>query len=243
MLAQQTETEPIVVSNLTKVYEDAVVALEKLSLRVGPQEFYSLLGANGAGKTTLISILLGFTPPTDGAASLNGLDVQTFPLESRRRVAYLGEVFGLYDNLTVSQNIDFFLGLAGRSALSKEQRLASLAEVGLTPEWYHVRASSLSKGMRQKLGISISLLRGAEILLMDEPTSGLDPVWADEVLAVLGRVRNAGKTVFITTHDIFRARQVSDRLGILRSGRLVAEYSREDLAAIDLQSKYFELMQ
>ena len=227
---------------LTKRYEDGQVALDRLTLDVGPAEIYCLLGANGAGKTTTINLFLGFIPPTSGTARIAGIDVSRDPLGARQHAAYLPENVMLYGSFTARQNLQFFARLSGRADVTREGLYAAMRDAGLPESAFEKRVSAFSKGMRQKLGLAIAIARRADVLLLDEPTSGLDPQAAAEFKAVLDALRAGGKTVLMSTHDIFRSREIADRVGIMRAGRLVAQLERDQLLREDLERLYLTCM-
>lgn len=233
----------IEINELTKRYEDGVLALDHVSYTVEPGEIFCLLGANGAGKTTTINILLDFIPPTSGSGSINGHDCNKFPLKAKKYVSYVSENVQLYGMFTARQNLAFFAELAGKKGLKKKDYDDVMRTVGLPEKALGMRLKNFSKGMRQKLGIAIALLKDPPAILMDEPTSGLDPTSAQEFLDQLRRLRERGKAVLMTTHDIFRAKIIADRVGIMKQGRLVAIRKREDFKHADLEQIYMREMQ
>ncbi len=227
---------------LTKRYEDGVLALDHVSFRVRPGEIYAMLGANGAGKTTTINLFLGFIDPTEGEASVDGIATHKDPLASKKRLAYLSENVALYPHFTALQNLDFFVRLAGRDELTREDYRRVLARVGLEAAAHERRLRGFSKGMRQKCALAIAILKDAPALLLDEPTSGLDPKAGRELMRLLEEVREEGKAILMSTHDIFRAKQVADTVGIMSRGRLVMERRREELEGEDLEALYVRYM-
>jgi ABC-2 type transport system ATP-binding protein len=228
---------------LSKRYEDGVLALDRLDLEVRPGEIYCLLGANGAGKTTTINLFLGFIPPTAGRCLINGIDVAKEPLEAKKHVSFVSENVMLYGNFTARQNLDFFARLGGRTALTKSDSTEAMRRVSLQEKAFDQRVKNFSKGMRQKLGIAIAIVKGAPAVLLDEPTSGLDPKAASEFLEIMAELRGEGKAVLMSTHDIFRAKEIGDRVGIMREGRLVMERTREELRNADLNRIYIDYME
>ncbi|MBZ5497575.1 MAG: ABC transporter ATP-binding protein [Acidobacteriia bacterium] len=228
--------------NLSKRYEDGVLALDALNLNVKPGEIYCLLGANGAGKTTTINLFLNFIEPTSGAALLNGIDVEKDPLDAKRYVAYVSENVMLYGNFTARQNLDFFAKLGGKKSLKKDDYYRVMREVGLPERAFEQRLKEFSKGMRQKLGIAIAMIKDAPALLLDEPTAGLDPKAGAEFLETLVELRRQGKAILMSTHDIFRAKDVADRVGIMKEGRKVMERTREELEFENLERLYLDYM-
>jgi ABC-2 type transport system ATP-binding protein len=229
--------------NLTKRYEDGQLAVDDLTYKVEPSEIFCLFGANGAGKTTLINLLLNFLPPTEGTALIEGVDVVKEPLRSKDYVSFVSENVTLYGNFTAFQNLDYFSKLAGKRNLSKADYAAVLKSVGLQEEAFHSRTRTYSKGMRQKLGLAIALLKDAPNILLDEPTSGLDPKSGQEFLTLLTGMRDRGKSILMSTHDIFRAKLIADRVGFMKKGRLVMLKTREELAGEDLTALYIQYME
>ncbi len=229
--------------DLTKRYEDGELALDGLTFKVEPGEIFCMFGANGAGKTTTINLFLNFIPPTSGRALIEGIDVVKDPLQAKRHVSFVSENVMLYGNFTAAQNLDYFSKLAGKRSLNKKDYGEVLARVGLQKEAFDRRVRNFSKGMRQKLGIAIALLKDAPNVLLDEPTSGLDPKSGREFLEILVQMRDAGKSVFMSTHDIFRAKLMADRIGFMRKGQLVMLKKAADLAHDDLTELYIQYME
>ena len=227
------------VRNLTKVYDNEITAVNDLNLTVSPGEIFVMLGANGAGKTTTIDLVLGFIDPTEGTALINGIDVVKDPLEAKKYVAYVSENVMLYGNFTARQNLDFFTKLGGNRKASKDDYDAAMQRVGLPEEAFRRRVKSFSKGMRQRLGIAIAIMKDAKLVLLDEPTSGLDPRGGAEFLELLRGLKSEEKAIFMSTHDIFRAKQIADRLGIMVGGKLAAVLDREEIEQADLEQLYF----
>jgi ABC-2 type transport system ATP-binding protein len=228
-------------TNLTKSY-NGVTALDALNLSVAAGEVFCLLGANGAGKTTTINLFLNFVEPTAGSARINGLDVTEQPLETKRYLAYIPETVMLYRNLTGLENLEYFSALAGRPDYTREQLLGFFKGVGLAEEEGDRRVGTYSKGMRQKVGIAIALAKNAKALLLDEPTSGLDPKAANEFSALLTKLSGVGVAVLMATHDLFRAKELGTRVGIMKHGKLVATLNTSDIGHADLERIYLEHM-
>lgn len=228
---------------LTKRYEDGLLALDRLDLTVSPGELFCLLGANGAGKTTTINLFLNFIEPSEGQALVDGVDVAAQPLEAKKLIAYVSENVMLYENFTARQNLEYFATLGGRAGLSKDDCYQALQRVGLQEKAWEQRLKLFSKGMRQKTGIAIAILKGAPNIILDEPTSGLDPKAGAEFMALLHTLREEGKAILMSTHDIFRAKEAADRVGIMREGRLIATRTRDQLAAENLEHLYLQYME
>ncbi len=225
--------------NLTKVYDNTILAVNKLNVKVAPGEIYVILGANGAGKSTTISMLLNFIDPTSGTALINDIEIPKFPLEAKKHLAYVSENVELYRNFTSRQNLEFFAKLGGRKKVTSERLDETLARVGLPEDAFKRRVKTFSKGMRQRLGIAIAIIKGADAVLLDEPTSGLDPKGGADFLNLLRDLRSEGKAIFMSTHDIFRAREIADKIGILVQGNLVRELTtRQEIEIQDLETLY-----
>jgi ABC-2 type transport system ATP-binding protein len=220
----------------------ATQALQKVSLRVDPGEIYCLLGANGAGKTTLVNVFLNFVEPSDGQALVGGLDVGREPLQTKQLLAYIPEQVMLYGALSGLENLRYFAALATGRKPARAELLGLLQQAGLDATAAERRVSTYSKGMRQKVGISIALAKNAKALLLDEPTSGLDPKAAAEFSQLLRDARDRGVAVLTTTHDLFHAKQTGTRIGIMRQGQLVAQLRSQDLTHADLEALYLEHM-
>jgi ABC-2 type transport system ATP-binding protein len=223
---------------LTKIYEDGLCALDHVSFSVKAGEVFCLLGGNGAGKTTSINIFLGFIPPSEGSATINGIDVHQDPLEAKKHVAYLSDVVMLYPNFTARQNLDFFARLGGKHSLTKDDYYRVLKQVGLQEKAFEQKLKGFSKGMRQKVGLAIAMVKEAPAIILDEPTSGLDPNAANEFQNLLLDLRSQGRAILMSTHDIFRAKEVADTVGIMNEGKMLTIKSRKELEHENLEELY-----
>ncbi|MCU0645088.1 MAG: ABC transporter ATP-binding protein, partial [bacterium] len=229
--------------DLTKQYEDGLLALDHLNFEVKEGEIFCLLGANGAGKTTTINLFLNFIDPTEGQALINGIDSAKNPLEAKRYVSFVSENVMLYGNFSARQNLDYFAKLGEKDNLSKDDYYNILTKVGLQKDAFEMKVKNFSKGMRQKLGIAIAITKDAPNILLDEPTSGLDPKAGSEFMKTLADLKAEGKAIFMSTHDIFRAKAIADRVGIMKEGKLVMLRTREEFLSENLEQIYLEYMQ
>lgn len=224
--------------NLTKTY-GTQTALNNLNLTINEGEIFALLGQNGAGKTTTINCFLGFIEPSSGSASIKGISVADNALETKKHLAYIPETVMLYPNLTGIENLEFFSSLAGFKYLNEELSLF-LSKAGLQKEAHSQRLSGFSKGMRQKVGIAIAIAKKAKALLLDEPTSGLDPKASNEFSEILRELSKNGTAILMATHDIFRAKEVAHRIGIMKEGNLVSVINAKDISANELEALYLQ---
>lgn len=227
-------------TNLTKRYEDGKLALDTLNLEIKEGEIFFLLGANGAGKTTTINLFLNFIEPTSGSAYINSIDVTLYPLETKKHVSYVSENVKLYGNLSARQNLDFFARLGGKTNLTRLEYYSMLLKVGLQEDSYEKKLKTFSKGMCQKVGLAIALIKDSTNILLDEPTSGLDPKAAAELVQLLKEQRNQGKAIFMCSHDIFRAKELADRIAIMKHGRMTTILNRKEFLSEDLEKIYLE---
>ena len=225
--------------NLTKYY-GSYIGVEDVSFSMEAGEVVGFLGPNGAGKTTTLMVSLGFTEPTQGTVKICGIDVTKDPLEAKKHVAYVSENVMLYGNFTARQNLEFFTKLGGRKDVSDDEYREVMGRVGLQQDAFDRRVKGFSKGMRQKLGIAIAIMKNAEVILLDEPTSGLDPKSGAEFLQLLAELREENKAIWMTTHDIFRAKQIADRVGIMVEGNLMRTFTSSELEKEDLEKIYVE---
>jgi ABC-2 type transport system ATP-binding protein len=219
-------------------------ALHGLDLEVAPGEIQCLLGANGAGKTTTINLFLGFLEPSCGAAFVNGNEVARDPRVARAQLAYVPEQVSLYPTLTGLENLDYFTRLAGKGAgdASRSRLEALLDRVELARTAAHLPVERYSKGMRQKVGLAIALAKDARALLLDEPLSGLDPQAANEFCVLLRKLADAGVAVLMATHDLFRAKELASRVGIMKGGRLLDNLVASDVSSSQLERIYLDHM-
>ena len=214
-------------------------ALESLSLTIAPGEVYALLGPNGAGKTTTLNLILGFLRADAGRIEVAGVDAGGDPLRARAHIAYLPETVMLHPALNAIENLGYFAMLGGRR-LDDAQARALLSEAGLQEEAHARRAAGFSKGMRQKVGLAIALAKNAQLLLLDEPTSGLDAGAANDLSHGVRAAARRGVAVLMATHDLYRVKDVAQRLGILRGGRLLVERPTQALSAAEIEALYLE---
>lgn len=236
--------EVIVLTDLTKKY-GAFTAVDRICLSVAKGEVFGLLGPNGAGKSTTILMMLGLTEPTSGNVSICGIDATHNPIEVKRRIGYLPEDVGFYDDMTGVENLMYTAALNGIARGEAHSRAVRLMErVGLG-EQMEKKAGKYSRGMRQRLGLADVLIKQPQIVILDEPTSGIDPAGVQEFIALIKQLRSEGQlTVLFSSHNLEQVQKVCDRVGLFNRGRLVAqigleELRRENRDLADVYNRYF----
>jgi ABC-2 type transport system ATP-binding protein len=212
---------------LTKSY-GSLPALVDLDLEVRTGEIFGFLGPNGAGKSTTIRILLGFLHATSGGATVLGSDVGTDSVAIRRRTGYLPGGIALYDSLSGRDVLEYLSDLQGQPPTRREELCARLE---MTDSVLRRRVRDYSRGMRQKMGVIQALQHDPELAILDEPTEGLDPLMQHAFYAILGDLRAAGRTIFMSSHVLSEVERVCDRVAIIRRGRLMALHGVGELLA------------
>lgn len=217
-------THPVIeLVDLTKMY-GSFTAVDRLNLTVGKGEIFGLLGPNGAGKSTTILMMLGLTEPTSGSVMVCGIDSTRNPIEVKRKVGYLPEDVGFYDDRTAMENLMLTARL-NRIPETEARKNASelLEKVGLS-DTLKKKTGKYSKGMRQRLGLADVLIKKPEVVILDEPTSGIDPQGVKEFLHLIVQLKKEqGLTVLFSSHNLHQVQQVCDRVGIFVSGKLQSE--------------------
>ena len=207
-----------------------IEAVRGIDFQVPEGELFGLLGPNGAGKTTTIKMLITLLIPTAGSARVLGLDVVEQAHEVRKRIGYVfGGERGVYERLSGYDNLRYFAELYGVPAGEQRRRIEELLEVVGLKGREHERAEGYSRGMKQRLHVARGLLHDPDVIFLDEPTIGLDPVGARDVRATIASLTEAGKTVLLTTHYMFEADALCDRIAVISQGRIVAEGTPTEL--------------
>ena len=228
MTASQPEYG-IVTRGLRKEYR-GVAAVEGLDLEVRRGEIFGLLGPNGSGKTTTIRMLTGLIAPTAGSAVVVGVDAVRSPELVRRRIGYMSQRFGLYDDLTVRENLEFYAGVYGIGGEARRRRIpAQLDEYALTPRTDQ-RAGALSGGWKQRLALACATTHEPDLVFLDEPTAGVDPASRKLFWELIGRRAAAGMTVLVTTHYMDEAERCH-RLAFLSRGHLIGVGTPREITA------------
>lgn len=204
------------------------VAVEGLSLEIRRGEVFGLLGPNGSGKTTTIRMLCGLIDPTSGSASVAGFDVERQPERVKRSIGYMSQRYGLYDDLTVYENLRFYSTVYGLKGPARSKRIAEqLDELHLRPR-IHQRAGTLSGGWKQRLALATATTHRPPVLFLDEPTAGVDPASRREFWQRIHSMAATGTTILVTTHYMDEASQCK-RLAFLSRGQLIAVGTPEEI--------------
>lgn len=207
---------------LTKEY-GSVTAVDKLSLCIKEGEVFGLLGPNGAGKTTTTLMLLGLTEPTCGTATIAGFDCTRQPLDVKRITGYLPDNVGFYPELTGRENLRFMGRVNGLSEAVIEARINTLLQRVDMTKAADAKVGTYSRGMRQRLGIADVLMKDPKVIIMDEPTLGIDPQGIRELIALIRDLSvKDGRTILLSSHQLYQVQQICDRVGIFVKGKLIA---------------------
>ena len=219
----------ILTSKLHKRFGD-LVAVEALDLDVRRGEVFGLLGPNGSGKTTTIRMLCGLLPPTSGEITVVGVDAVRDPEGVRRRIGYMSQRFGLYDDMSVRENFRFYAGLYGLRGAARDAREAELFEqLGLGPRTRQL-AGTLSGGWKQKLSLACATAHHPELVFLDEPTAGVDPAARRRFWELIRELAQGGMTILVTTHYMDETIRC-DRLAFLSRGHLIALGTPDEVTA------------
>lgn len=215
---------------LMKRYGSQIV-VDSLDLTIAKGEVFGLLGPNGAGKTTTILMLMGMSEPHGGTIRVCGINPVTHPLSVKRKVGYLPEDVGFYDDYSGIDNLVYTARLNGQSpAQARHQAEQLLRRIGLWED-AHKKTGKFSRGMRQRLGLADVLMKSPEVIILDEPTLGIDPTGVRELMELIVKLsRDEGITVLFSSHHLHQVQQVCDRVGLFVGGRLLAQGDIPQLA-------------
>ena len=234
----------IVLTDLTKKYGN-FTAVDHISLSICKGEIFGLLGPNGAGKSTTILMMLGLTEPTSGKVEICGIDSTTNPIEVKRKIGYLPEDLGFYDDMTGLENLIYTALLNGFSRKEAEEKAKELMHrVGLA-EQVNKKTGKYSRGMRQRLGLADVLIKNPEIIILDEPTSGIDPAGVQEFIDMIHTLsREENLTILFSSHNLDQVQKVCDRVALFDRGKLLSLIDIGELRRCDrdLADTYNRLM-
>ncbi len=218
----------IELTDLTKRY-GRFTAVDRINLVIPRGELYGLLGPNGAGKTTTMRMIAGILQPTAGSVRIAGIDINSDPIEAKRRLGFIPDRPFVYDKLTGAEFLRFVAGLYGQGGADLEARIDELLELFELTPWKDELTESYSHGMRQKLIISSALVHRPEVIVVDEPMVGLDPKSARLLKDLLREFVTRGGTVLMSTHTLEIAEAMCDRIAIVQAGKIAAAGTMEDL--------------
>jgi ABC-2 type transport system ATP-binding protein len=235
-------TAVIETHNLTKRYRD-LVAVNDLNLNIEQGEIFGFLGPNGAGKTTTILMLLGLTEPTSGQVLVCGFDPRSQPLEVKKRVGYLPESPGFYEDLSARENLRYLAQLNRIPAGEAERRMTRLLQQVELAGDAHRPVREYSRGMKQRLGVAEVLVKDPQVLILDEPTLGLDPDGAVRILELITQLsRERGLTVLLCSHLLHQVQQMCRRIGIIVKGKLIVQGEVDKLGAAILKERQWNFL-
>jgi ABC-2 type transport system ATP-binding protein len=227
----------IEIKKLTKTF-GSLVAVDHLDLFIGAGDIFGFIGPNGAGKTTTMRILVTLLEPTYGTALIDGLDVTKKGKEVRRRVGYMPDFMGVYDDLKVFEYLEFFAAAFGIEYAKRKAIVDGVLELTDLVSKQEALVDSLSRGMQQRLGLARVLIHDPKVLILDEPASGLDPRARIEMRELLRELKRMGKTIMISSHILSELEEICDRIGIIEHGKLVFSGTLEEIRPrLGLQSK------
>jgi len=217
-------------TNLTRRY-GRQTAVNGLSLKVKEGEIFGFLGPNGAGKTTTLLMLLGLSRPSEGTATVCGLDPLRMAREVKRHVGYLPENVGFYGDMDAVQSLEYVADLNGLKKVEAREKIDELLEMVGLKEEARKKTAAFSRGMKQRLGVAEVLIKDPEVLFLDEPTLGLDPKGAIQIINLIQSLNKEKKmTVLLSSHNLHQVQKMSHRVGIMIGGNLIAEGSIDSLA-------------
>lgn len=240
----------IEVLSLSKHYEDpdggVIPAVSDVTLHARQGEIYGLLGPNGAGKTTTLRCLATVLTPTGGTARINGFDIVKQPEKVRHSLGFLSGSTGLYARLTPRETLRFFGKLNGLAGETLEARVEKTLALFHVTEYADRPNDRLSTGMKQRVSLARAVVHDPPVVILDEPTSGLDPVASQNVEEAIVELRQAGKCVLLSTHMMYQAEEMCDRLGVIGKGNVLAEGTAAEILAAtgqpNLRKAFFHLV-
>jgi len=205
---------------IKKKYND-FYALDDLNMDIADGALFGLVGPNGAGKTSAIRVITGLMYPDSGSVMIDGIDAIKYPSKVKRLIGYVPDYFGVYDNLTVSEYMEFFATSFEISGLKARKRCMELLEQVELADKINYNVDSLSRGMQQRLCLARALIHDPKFLVMDEPTSGLDPIKRYEFKEILSELQAQGKTILISSHILSELAEICTDIGVIEQGRII----------------------
>ena len=204
-------------------------AVNDLNLHIEKGDLFGFVGPNGAGKTTTIRMVCGLMPPTSGSIQINGIDALSNPKEIKKQIGYVPDFFGVYDNLKVTEYMDFYGSMYGMSSRDIAKISDDLLELVNLSDKKEVYVDTLSRGMKQRLCVARALIHNPALLVLDEPNSGLDPRARVEMKELLLNLKSMGKTIVISSHILSELSEMCNSIGIMNRGHLVTAGKIDDV--------------
>ena len=229
--------------SLTKKF-GSFTAVENLSIKVEAGEIYGFLGPNGAGKTTTIKVIATLLKPTSGSVKIDGIDAHAFPTEAKKYLSYVPDQPFIYEKLSGMEFLLFIARMYAMNEMEASDSINHVSEVFEVKPWLHRRIEDYSQGMRQRVVLAAAMMHKPKLIVIDEPMVGLDPRGAETFKSQIKSAVQDGTAVFLSTHQLSLAKDVCNRIGIIRSGRLIfdggmSQFSGDGIER--LERKYIEL--
>ncbi|MCR4436785.1 MAG: ABC transporter ATP-binding protein [Clostridiales bacterium] len=218
----------LMVENLVKKY-GKFKAVDGLSFEIEQGHIYGFVGPNGAGKTTTMKIIAGLLRPTSGRVVVSGTDLSRDPREVKKKIGYMPDFFGVYDDLRVDEYMNFYAGVYGIPRQEREKITNPLLELVDLTDKKEAYVDSLSRGMKQRLCLARSMIHNPDVLILDEPASGLDPRARIEMKEILKELKDMGKTILISSHILPELAEVCTSIGIIEQGKMVVSGTVEEI--------------
>jgi len=218
----------VIIEELVKKY-GKFRAVDGLSMEIEKGHIYGFVGPNGAGKTTTMKIIAGLLKPTSGRVVVNGVDIADDPRGVKKKIGYMPDFFGVYDDLKVTEYMDFYAGVYGMDRRESVKIAGELLELVDLTEKKDSYVDSLSRGMKQRLCLARSLIHNPELLVLDEPASGLDPRARVEMKEILKELKDMGKTILISSHILPELSEMCTSIGIIERGRMIVSGTVEEI--------------
>jgi len=218
----------LAINNLVKNY-GKFKAVDNLSLEIGKGQIYGFVGANGAGKTTTMKIVAGLLKPTSGSVVVAGMNISEHKKTFKNKIGYMPDFFGVYDDLKVTEYMDFYSGIYGVEKSQRAKLTDELLELVNLTEKKDFYVDDLSRGMKQRLCLARSLIHNPELLILDEPASGLDPKARVEMKEVLKELKDLGKTIIISSHILPELAELCTSIGIIQKGKMIVSGTVDDI--------------
>ena len=234
------EAENVIdINELSKEYPNGKLAVDALTLQIKSGEVFGVLGPNGSGKTTTILMLLGLTEQTGGVATILGMDPLRAPLEIKRKVGYMPDTVGFYDELSGYENLDYTARFMGFTSKERARRISESIEKMRLSKSVHEKVRTYSHGMRRRLGLAEVLVKQPEIAILDEPTQGLDPESASEFLELISDLnRDENLTILLSSHLLNQVQAICERVGLFSNGKMLISGSVDELSRKIIGGRY-----